>query len=307
MTPNTPGVNALRQQEDLVADYCSHLAYERGLSENTVEAYSRDLRDYLSYLESIGGRLCDVRPRDVAGFLAYLQSLGKATTTIARRLAAVRGLHEYLIEAGIRSDNPTRQLDSPRKGRELPGVLSESEVEALLNAPDVSKTLGVRDKAMLETLYATGLRVSELLALEVGHVDWDVGYVRCVGKGDKERIVPLGDVALRWLREYITNVRGSLMRRGDVRALFLSTRGEKMTRQGFWKIIKKYARQAGIRQDVSPHTLRHSFATHLLTHGADLRVVQELLGHADISTTEVYTHLDRRHLRRVFERSHPRA
>ena len=232
---------------------------------------------------------------------------GRSARSIARWLVAARRFFAYLVEEGVRSEDPTAHLDLPKAWRALPKVMSFEEVEALLAAPDRGEPLGLRDAAMFELLYATGLRVSELVGLRLGDVQFDAGYLRCMGKGSKERIVPMGAEADAALRVYVKAARAELVgaQRGDV--LFVNARGGPLTRQGFWKILKTHARRAGIRAGVSPHTVRHSFATHLLENGADLRSVQIMLGHADISTTQIYTHINRERLRRLYRDFHPRA
>jgi integrase/recombinase XerD len=235
-----------------------------------------------------------------------MRGRGLAARSAARALAALRGLFRYMLERGIATQDPTLELESPKLMRALPHFLSAEQVDALLAAPDADKPLGVRDRAMLETLYATGVRVSELVSLTVGQLRLDPGFVRVWGKGDKERVVPVGSQARRWLARYLEDVRPAWDRKRDEH-VFLTVRGRGMTRQSFWHLVKRHGRSAGITTQLSPHVLRHSFATHLLEHGADLRAVQAMLGHADISTTEIYTHITRERLRQLYDSKHPRA
>jgi len=291
----------------LIEEFISYLGAERGLAVNTLESYGRDLRQYQQYVRSDGGSIVEATTGVIMGYLHRLQMEGKATATIARRLAALKAFYQFLVNENRLERDPTANLESPKLEKKLPKVLSVGEVEQLLRQPDPSTPAGLRDQAMLELLYATGIRVSELVALNIGDVNLDMGYVRCVGKGAKERIVPVGQVAVARLREYLRLGWPRLCRSRAEQALFLNHHGRRLTRQGFWKIVKKYARQAGIDEDITPHTLRHSFATHLLENGADLRSVQEMLGHADISTTQIYTQITRGRLKEVYARTHPRA
>ena len=239
------------------------------------------------------------------GYLMNLAARGLSPATIRRRLSAIRGFYAFLVEMELLDSDPTEGLDNPRTWKHLPQVLSLDEVERLLQAPPGDNPRGLRDRAMLEVLYATGVRVSELVSLRLVDLDMERGFLKVLGKGKKERVVPLGEEAIGWLRRYL-EVRGELDKKGSA-YLFLSNRGGPMTRQRFWQIIKEYARRVGITKGISPHTLRHSFATHILERGADLRSVQELLGHADLSTTQIYTHVARAHLEKIYKKSHPRA
>lgn len=286
--------------------YLEHLAVERGLSRNTVEAYGRDLRRLGEWL--VRRRGCDLLDADAEALAAHVRELrrqGLSPRSIARALSAMRTLYDHLVEIGERADHPALNLVAPRLGRPLPRVLSEAEVEALLAAPDPARPLGLRDKAMLELLYATGVRVSELVGLTLPQLRLDVGFLVAFGKGGKERIVPVGEQAEVWVARYLREGRPQLAR-GRHDRVFVNYAGEPMTRQGFWKILGGHARAAGVRA-VSPHVLRHSFATHLLEHGADLRAVQMMLGHADISTTQIYTHIHQQRLKSLYDRYHPRA
>lgn len=294
--------------ERLIAEYLTHLAVERGLADNSVASYARDLRRMAAYLKRAGvSSIVEVNRALVARLLFWFREEGLAPRTVARHVASLRGLFRYLLIRGHIKDDPTAHLESPSPWKRLPGVLSQEEVEQLLGAPVTSDHSGLRDKAMLELLYAAGLRVSELVMLRLADVDLEVGYVRCQGKGSKERVVPLGSEAQRWLRRYLAAGRPRLARGQSNPALFLNRLGRPLTRQGFWKLLRGHARAAGIDRRVAPHMLRHSFATHLLERGADLRAVQMMLGHADISTTQIYTHVSRAHLKEVYDRYHPRA
>ncbi|MBZ5587854.1 MAG: site-specific tyrosine recombinase XerD [Acidobacteriia bacterium] len=287
-------------------DYLAVLLVERGLATNSVAAYRRDLEGFGVWLAQ---RELDASACERAHLRRYLTDLrgrGLAARSAARALASLRGLYRYLVERGATKQDPTLDLESPKLMRSLPHFLSSQEVEALLEVPDASRTLGLRDRAMLETLYATGVRVSELVGLTANQLRLDPGYVRVWGKGGKERIVPVGSQARRWLQRYLEEARPELDKKRH-EELFLTVRGTGMTRQCFWQIVKRYGSAAGITTHLSPHVLRHSFATHLLEHGADLRAVQAMLGHADISTTEIYTHITRERLRSLYDSKHPRA
>ena len=290
----------------LLPDYLAVLLVERGLAPNSVAAYRRDLEAFGRWLAAHGLEAEGCERAHLRRYLTDMRARGLAARSAARALAALRGLYRYMVERGTAPQDPTLDLESPKLMRSLPRFLTGEEVEALLRAPDVAATLGLRDRAMLETLYATGVRVSELVGLTAGQLRLDPGYVRVFGKGSKERIVPVGSEARRWLQRYLEDARPALdTRRGA--ALFLTVRGAGMTRQAFWQLLKRHGRAAGITTHLSPHVLRHSFATHLLEHGADLRAVQAMLGHADISTTEIYTHITRERLRSLYDSKHPRA
>ena len=278
---------------------------ERGLAPATLAAYRGDLTRFSRWLSSRGLGLENARRLDVLDFLA--EHAHWPPRTIARRLSALRRFYQHLEREGRIAGNPCDRIDAPRLGRPLPGTLTEQDVERLLAAPDVDTVLGVRDRAMLEVLYATGLRVSELVGLRSEQVDLRQGVLRVVGKGGRERLVPLGEQAVDWLERFLERGRSGILGTRSSAALFPTGRGGAMTRQAFWQLVKRYARRAGILRDVSPHTLRHAFATHLLDHGADLRVVQMLLGHRDISTTQIYTHVARERLKAIHARHHPRG
>lgn len=291
----------------MLDQFCHFMAVERRLAANTVEAYSRDLARYLDYHEQCGRSFADTTRLDLIAFLNAQREQGLSSRSLARMLSAVRTLYYFLVSERHIEVNPFFDMQSPRLGKKLPSVLSRAEVVALLNAPDTATPLGVRDKAMLETLYATGVRVSELLGLRFASVNLDAGFVVVVGKGSKERIVPLGMEAIERLRMYIDEGRPRLPGARRSQILFLNRSGGPLSRQGFWKLIKKYCLAAGIVKSVSPHTLRHSFATHLLEGGADLRSVQMMLGHADIVTTQIYTHIAQDSLVKLHEKYHPRG
>lgn len=302
-------MGALPQHADRYLDF---LAVERGLSPHSLAAYRRDLRLYARFLENAGiaGPL-QSEPDDLAAFVAWIRDQrtpqGKpyAPSTVARTLVAVRGLHKFLVREGLSDHDPSTEVTGPRPRRPLPKALTMPQTEALLAAPVGDDPVALRDRALLEILYAAGLRISELVDLDVDDIDLSARTVRCVGKGDKERIVPMGRVAQRAVEAWL--VRGRPALRPKAPAMLVNRRGGRLTRQGGWKILKKHAEAAGLGDSVSPHTLRHSFATHLLDNGADVRVVQELLGHASVNTTQVYTLVSRARLRAVYEQAHPRA
>ncbi len=288
--------------------YLDYLAVEKGLAANTRSSYSGDLLKFLNYLKARG--IYDwgqVRFSDIMGFLSQTQEQGLAPRSRARLLSALRGFFKFMIRDSHLRESPVANLTSPRLRRQLPVVLSIAEVECLLAQPKPNLPLGQRDVAMLELLYGTGLRVSELTSLTLGRVNLEVGFLIVIGKGSKERIVPMGEAATEAVRHYILDSRLRLLRGRVSESLFVTNRGAPMTRQGFWKLLKKYGREAGLKKSLTPHILRHSFATHLLERGADLRSVQMMLGHADISTTQIYTHVARERLREVHKKYHPRA
>ena len=300
MTAGT--VSPFRRRLDRWLD---ELANERGLAANSLAAYRRDLLRLEADLAAHQVEPLAADPQALAAHQRRLLRAGMAPRTLRRALASMRGFYGHLVAAGERTDNPAEHLVPPRKLQQLPKVLSEEQVGRLLGAPDPAKPLGLRDRAMLELLYATGLRVSELVGLTLGQLRLDEGFLVAFGKGSKERIVPVGEQAEQWLRRYLVETRGGLLA-GRHDEVFLNHRGAPLTRQGFWKILEAYGRAAGIAA-LSPHVLRHSFATHLLEHGADLRAVQTMLGHADISTTQIYTHIHQQRLRSLYDRFHPRA
>ena len=278
---------------------------ERGLAAATLSAYRSDLSGFSCWLAGRGVGIEEARRLDVLDFLS--EHAHWPPRTIARRLSALRRFYQHLEREGRITSNPCDRIDAPRLGRPLPGVLTEHEVERLLAAPDIDTAFGIRDRAMLEVLYATGLRVSELVSLRLEQVNLLQGVVRVIGKGGKERLVPLGEPAVAWLERLLERGRTEILGAKHSPALFPTARGRGMTRQAFWHLVKRYAARAGISRDISPHTLRHAFATHLLDHGADLRVVQMLLGHRDISTTQIYTHIASERLKTIHARHHPRG
>jgi integrase/recombinase XerD len=293
-------------QWDLLADqFTNHLRVERGLADNTIEAYSRDLTKFLQFLEKTKLSPFDVAQENIMDYIATLQGNLSVRST-ARNLSALKMFFRFLVSDGKIKGNPARRLGVPKLPQRLPEVLTVHEVEILISQPDVSIHQGQRDKTMLELLYATGLRVSELVGLRVSNINLEAGYVRTVGKGSKERMIPMGEKALESLRSYLLDGRIGLLKKRSSPYLFINSRGRPLTRQGFWKNIKRYRTMAGIKKEITPHILRHSFATHLLEGGADLRSVQVMLGHADISTTQVYTHITRDRLKQIHEKYHPR-
>ncbi len=294
--------------EPLIDEFADSLWLEDGLSANTLSAYRSDLALYARWLrETHGLGLLQAGAAEVHAYLALRYSQHSKASSTARLVSALRRFYRLALRCGHLAVDPTVNLEPPRRNRELPRALTEAQVEALLEAPALNTRLGLRDRAMLEFLYATGLRVSELVGLRVLQVSEQTGVARVLGKGARERLVPLGEEALHHLRCYLSGARAQLLQAGSSDVLFLTARGAGMTRQGFWYLIKRYALRAGIDQAISPHTLRHAFATHLLNHGADLRVVQVLLGHADVTTTQIYTHVARDRLKRLHAQHHPRG
>lgn len=293
----------------LVDQFLDHLALERGLSENTRLAYGHDLAEFLAFLSRRGrAGIQEVERRDILDFLMEGKRKGLAAASLARRLVAIKVFFRHLAQEGLLAVNVADAMESPRLWKILPPTLTREEVDRLLAAPDPATPRGLRDRAILETFYATGLRVSELAALTLDSLHFDAEYIRCVGKGDKERVVPIGGRAIAAVQAWLERGRPAYAARGAAgRAVFLSRLGRPLTRNGLWRHIRAYARKAGIRKELSPHTLRHSFASHLLANGASLRVIQEMLGHADIATTQIYTHVDQGRLQAVHRQYHPRA
>jgi len=297
-----------------INSFLNYLTVEKGFSDNTVAAYRNDLSGLASFAGEAASKQGLVPSwnslgrQDILSYLLYLNERSYVPTTRARKVAAARSFFKFLVAEGIIKENPTQNVKSPIVGRSLPKPISVSQVRALLEQPTKRSTPDAkRDAAMLQLLYAAGMRVSELVSLNLKDVNTEVGDVRCLGKGHKERLIPIHRQAASAIEEYVKEARPHLVRNDQEKALFVNRRGERLTRQGFWQILKEYAKAAGLGSSVTPHTLRHSFATHMLSGGADLRAVQELLGHANISTTQVYTHLTTEHIRRSYERSHPRA
>jgi integrase/recombinase XerD len=288
--------------------YTNYLVVEKGLSANTLESYKRDLVKFIDFMKKNNIIKPEEVNRDALNlFIMELRKKGRATSTISRCMASIRSFFNFLLNEGVIDDNPALDLESPRIEKKLPRVLTTKEVDLLLCQPKPGEQHALRDRAMLELLYASGIRVSELIDLNLSDFNPEVGYLRCRGKGMKERIVPIGSIAINHVNEYLNNCRNKLLRKNGEVALFVNHHGARLTRQGFWKILKKYARKSNINGEITPHTLRHSFATHLIENGADLRSVQEMLGHSDISTTQIYTQITRRKIREVYDKSHPRA
>jgi integrase/recombinase XerD len=293
---------------EAVTTYLRHLEVERRMAANTLEAYRRDLRRLARFAAPTGRAVESLTRADLEAFVREAMRAGLSPTSVARLVAAVRSFYRFLRLIGAVPANPAEDLHAPRLLAPLPRFLSSDEVDAILAAPDVDSPRGLRDRALLEVLYATGLRVSELVGLRLSDVHLDQAYVQCLGKGGKQRIVPLGEEAADWARRYIATGRRALMRARESPWLFLSARGgRRLSRLGCWKLLKEYGRRAGVRAHLSPHVLRHSFATHLLERGADLRAIQAMLGHADLSTTQIYTHVLETRLRQVYDRYHPRT
>ncbi|MGD8999300.1 MAG: site-specific tyrosine recombinase XerD [Granulosicoccaceae bacterium] len=292
---------------DEIEAFIDMLWMERGLSDNTLRAYRSDLQAFASWLSGNGTALVAAQRQDLLAYLADRSQQGVRVRTSARMLSSLRRFYQYLVREGRLLEDPSARIEAPRLVRPVPKYLTEDEVDKLLAAPDTSVPLGLRDRAMLEMLYASGLRVSELVGLQMPQINLLQGVVRISGKGGKERLVPVGEEALLWLERFVHDSRPVLLRGRPCDALFPTRRGAGMTRQAFWHLIKRYAQQAGIEKHLSPHTLRHAFATHLLNHGADLRVVQMLLGHSNLSTTQIYTHVARERLKSLHAEHHPRG
>lgn len=294
--------------DDQIGNFISYLDVERGLAANTQDAYKRDLKHFSEYLTERNSGIERASRAVIISYLLYLEREQMSRATVARRLAAIKSFYRYLVGQNHIKDDPTEHLDSPKLDKRIPTTLTVEEVESLLKQPDVTNPGGLRDRAMLELLYATGIRVTELVSLDTPSVNIDLGFVRLTGKGSKDRVVPIGSVARRFVGQYLEVGRPKLVRDPLTASLFVNHHGRRLTRQGFWKIVKRYADEARIDgKEITPHTLRHSFATHLLQHGADLRAVQEMLGHADIATTQIYTQIMRGRLNEVYAKAHPRA
>jgi len=294
------------KSEKFIQQFADYIRVERGLAVNTIKSYSRDLVDFALFIENWSlDSVLEATRLDVARYLAHLRQRELSSSTVDRKTDAIKSLYRFLKAERYITDDPTRLIESPRSWSKTPIVLSIEEVQSLLDQPDTSKPLGLRNKMILEVMYATGLRVSEIIELRITDLNPEVGYVRCLGKGNKERVVPVGSEALAAVKEYMDSGRPLLHPKGDY--LLVNYRGEKITRDGVLKIIRKIAKSAGIMKSISPHTLRHCFATHLLERGADLRSLQEMLGHADIATTQIYTHVNGKRLREIHQKFHPRG
>jgi integrase/recombinase XerD len=293
----------------LISEFLNYLSVERGLAKNTLMAYERDLNMYCAYLEkSASVKSPDgIKHQHIGAFMLAQKKEKLAATSICRSLAAIRMFHRFLVRESLAKEDPTGLVDTPKLWQRIPDVLTQAEVIAMINAASGKDAQSVRDQAMLELFYASGLRVSELVALRLEDVNLETGIVLCMGKGSKERLIPVGGKALEAIDKYLGKARIKLLKGRAEGAIFISRLGKKMSRQSAWKIIKFYARKAGVKKNIKPHTMRHTFATHLLEHGADLRSVQEMLGHSDISTTQIYTHVDKERLRRVHKEFHPRG
>jgi len=293
--------------KEFIDSFLDYLSVERGLARNTLAAYRDDLEAYESFLAAKGTASVSATSRnDVVSFMLSQKDRGIGASSIARRLAAIRMFYRFLVRERVLREDPTSLIETPKLWKKIPETLSVNEIEALLAQPAVRSAQGVRDKAILETLYATGMRVSEVVHLKTEDLNLDVGFLRCVGKGNKERVIPLGKKAIAAVSRYLETVRPRLVRNKQSDCLFVSRLGSRISRQSLWKLIKRYARDARIRKPMKPHILRHSFATHLLEHGADLRSVQEMLGHSDISTTQIYTHVNKDRLKAIHAKFHPR-
>jgi len=298
---------SVTRSEELVDRFLDAIWMERGLSQNTLGAYRADLMTLARGLAEKDKSIEMADKADLLAFIAGRVEGGAKPRSTARQLSSFRRFFRYIMREGMRDTDPTADIEMPRIGRSLPKSLSEDEVDSLLNAPNTDEPLGHRDRAMLELLYATGLRVSELINLKQSQINFNQGVLRIVGKGDRERLIPLGDESQRWLKDFIDGPRMEILLERQTDYLFPTRRGDRMTRQAFWHIIKRYSEKAGVRKKLSPHSLRHAFATHLLNRGADLRVVQLLLGHSDLSTTQIYTHVARERLKDLHGEHHPRG
>ncbi|WP_430601718.1 tyrosine recombinase XerD [Enterococcus sp. DIV0724b] len=295
--------------EEQIIDYLHYLQIERGLSLNTRKSYERDLHKYVTFLKEQKIETWQVIDRYI--IMEYLQTLyneNNSSATIIRMISSLRGFHQFLRQERLTDHDPMQHIDSPKKAQKLPSTLSVEEVTSLIETPDTTKPLGVRNRTILEVMYATGLRVSELVELKIGDLHLSMGLLQTIGKGDKERIIPLGNYAIQWIEKYLEEARPVLIKKNQSEThLFVNHHGKPLSRQGVWKNLKQIVREAGINKNITPHTLRHSFATHLLENGADLRIVQELLGHADISTTQIYTHITKQRMADVYKQHFPRA
>lgn len=293
--------------EAYVEKFINFLERDKRLSLNTLQSYKRDIEQYITYLKEINAtNIAATNKTTVIAYLLHLQKKGRATSTISRNLASIRSFYQYLHKIKIMDNDPTSELESPKVEKKLPQILSTQEVELLLDQPKCLDLKGIRDKAMLELLYATGIRVSELISLNVEDINLELGFIKC-NKGSRERSIPIGSISVSAVQEYLSKSRNFLIQDSEEEALFVNVNGRRLTRQGFWKIIKHYKNQANINKDITPHTLRHSFAAHLLENGADLRSIQEMLGHSDISSTQIYAQLAKNKIKEIYKKTHPRA
>lgn len=293
--------------QDYIIEFADYMSDERHKSQNTVMSYKRDILQYISYLDERDIKdISKTSQTTILTYLLYLQKKGRATSTISRNLASLRSFYLYMLHIGVITSNPTAHLEAPHVEKKLPRILSNSEIDALMCQPKCTETKGMRDKAMLELLYATGIRVSELINLNVNDINFDIGFIKCTGVKN-ERIIPIGHIANEATQKYINESRVLLVKDSGEKALFVNCSGQRLTRQGFWKIIKLYQHQANIETEITPHTLRHSFAAHLLENGADLKSIQQMLGHSDISSTQIYSNLMNNKIKDVYSRAHPRA
>ncbi|MDD5595679.1 MAG: site-specific tyrosine recombinase XerD [Candidatus Omnitrophica bacterium] len=293
--------------KEFINTFLDYLSVERGLASNTISSYREDLNSYLGFIaENHIDSLSKTTRNNITDFMLFQKNKGISANSIARRLAAIKSFYHFLVRERIINIDPTSLIETPKLWKRIPESLSVNEVEVLLNQPDTRDIQGIRDRAILETLYASGMRVSEAVNLRLDNVNLDVGFLRCIGKGNKERVIPLGQKAVQSIKRYLEASRPKLLAKKESEFLFLSRLGKKISRQSFWKLVKKYAQSAKIRKPIKPHLLRHSFATHLLERGADLRSVQEMLGHANISTTQIYTHINKDRLKAIHRMYHPR-
>lgn len=300
----------MKEMQDAVSDYLHFLRVERQLSSNTLSSYERDLKAYIKDLSKVQNitTLNNVERIHILSHLQLLKTGGNSSRTLARHISSIRSFHQFILREKVSNTDPTVHLEMPQMDKTLPKILSIEEIEELIAAPNTGKPQGLRDRAMLEILYATGMRISECISLNLADLHLTMGFVRCFGKGGKERIIPLGQSALTASENYLKEGRPKLIKpKNKTDAIFVNQRGKALTRQGVWKLMKEHARKAGIQNEIMPHTMRHSFATHMIENGADLRAVQEMLGHADISTTQIYTHVSKIRLKDVYKQFHPRA
>jgi integrase/recombinase XerD len=299
----------LKNFDEILQLYYDSLLFDKGLSRLTLESYANDLKRYIDFLGGSGvGSPDGIKAEHIREFITVLRDLGLEINSVIRNLSSIRNFHKFMVNEDICASNPALHIDTPKHPKTLPAVMSFEEIERLFAVPDLSTDLGIRDRAMLEMMYACGMRITELLSIDYNSVIFPEGIVRVIGKRDKERVVPIGSSALSHLKKYLSDVRPGLAAKGKTKGtLFLNSRGNRMSRMGFWKIVRKYVQLANLSIDIHPHTFRHSFATHLLEGGADLRSVQEMLGHADITTTQIYTHIDKEHLKQVYRQFHPRG